>query len=165
MSKGRPLKNVTRWTALLLCFALTACSGERYDPQAEAGFFFHTPGASHTFIVRPKWFSATEIVLNSKGQSIPMPQTGQPRPFEWTVVATAYRGDTMIEEIKLKEAAWWFQDGGVEFAKSVSLGTFKSLSLSIPLETKIVVKVISIDPHFSSPDPSLSVAVRASPIP
>ena len=94
-----------------------------------------------------------------------MPQAGPLRPFEWTVVATAYRGDTIVEEMQLKEAAWWLQDGGAQFAKAVSLGTFKSLSLGFPLETKIVVKVVSIDPHFSSPDPSLSVAVRASPIP
>ena len=93
-----------------------------------------------------------------------MPQVGPPRPFEWTVFATAYRGDTIVEEMQLKEEAWWLQDGGAH-VKSVSLGTFKSLSLGFPLETKIVVKVVSIDPHFSSPDPSLSVAVRASPIP
>ena len=157
--------NVTRSIVLLLSFALAACSAERYAPQAEAGFFFHTPGASQTFIVRPKWFSATEIALISKGASLPMPQAGPLRPFEWTVVATAYRGDTIVEEMQLKEAAWWLQDGGAQFAKAVSLGTFKSLSLGFPLETKIVVKVVSIDPHFSSPDPSLSVAVRASPIP
>ena len=149
---------------LLFLGVLAACSSpERYESLAEAPFFFHVPGTSHSFVVQPRALSRTEVALESGGQALPIPDSGPPSPFSWVVTATAYQKGKAVDTIYLQPQAWWHADDQRHY-KSVSLGSFDSLSM-LPLRTEIVVRVVRSDPMFMSADPSLRVVVRASPIP
>ena len=144
----------------LLCFGCS--SSTRHEPLAESAFFFNKEGISQEFIIKPKFYSYTEIALLSSGNALPL-YTADKRGFNWEITATAYRDNKPIESINLHPEAWWFADVLPAY-KSVSLGSFRSLGI-FPRETKIIITVKKTDPNFSVSDPSLKVVIRASTAP
>lgn len=155
---------ITLLVAVLLLGVLASCSSsERYQPLAVAPFFFHEPGASHVFVFHPRLLSRTEIALESSGNALPMRKDGSPEPFFWIVKATAYQRGKAVKSILLEPQAWWHANDHKHY-KSISFKAFKSLG-ALPVETKVVIEVLRADPRFITPDPSLKVIIRASPVP